>query len=71
MVKFFEVTVEIEIAQLKNGKSKTKKEVYLVDAQSVTEAEARVIADFEKDGFTLDYKVSGVKQSRIVSVIKS
>lgn len=71
MNDFFEVTVEIEVAQLKNGKVKTKKEVYLVDAQSVTEAEARVITDFERDGNTLDYKVSGVKKSKIISVIGS
>ena len=71
MNNFFEVTVEIEVGQLKNGKVKTKKEVYLVDAQSVTEAEARVIRDFEKDGNTLDYKVSGAKKSKIISVIKS
>jgi len=71
MNNFFEVAVEIEVGQLKNGKVKTKKEVYLVDAQSVTEAEARVIRDFEKDGNTLDYKVSGAKKSKIISVIKS
>ena len=42
MSKFFEVTVEVVVATLKNGKDKKNKETYLVDAMSVTEAEARV-----------------------------
>ena len=43
MSKFFEVTVEVVVATLKNGKDKKAKEIYLVDAQSVTEAEARTV----------------------------
>ena len=70
MAKFFEVTVEVEVSIMKNGNPKLKKEVYLVDAQSVTEAEARVIHDFEKSGVTIDYKVSGAKESRIIRVIE-
>ena len=33
MAKYFEVTVEVEVATLKNGNPKLKKEIYLVDAQ--------------------------------------
>ena len=47
MAKFFEVTVEVVVATLKNGKDKKAKEIYLVDSQSVTEAESRVVKDFE------------------------
>ena len=36
MNKFFEVTVSIVVATLKNGKDKKNKEIYLVDALSVT-----------------------------------
>ena len=36
MAKFFEVTVEVVVATLKNGKDKKAKEIYLVDAQSVS-----------------------------------
>ena len=32
-MKYFEVTVEVEVATLKNGNPKLKKEIYLVDAQ--------------------------------------
>jgi hypothetical protein len=70
MNKYFEVTVEIVVATLKNGKDKKQKEIYLVDAQSVTEAESRVVSDFEQSGVQLDYKVSGAKESRVIRVIE-
>ena len=69
-MKYFEVTVEVEVATLKNGNQKQKKEIYLVDAQSVTEAEARVVSDFTDAGVNIDYKVSGAKESRIIRVIE-
>jgi hypothetical protein len=70
MGKYFEVTVELVIAIQKNGKEKKQKEVYLVDAMSVTEAEKRVIEDFEKSGVQLDYKVASAKESRVLRVIE-
>jgi hypothetical protein len=70
MTKYFEVTVSLVVAVLKNGKEKTQKEVYLVDAQSVTEAEGRVLKDFQAAGVTLDYKVVGVRESKIIRVIE-
>ena len=70
MSKYFEVTVEVEVATLKNGNPKLKKEIYLVDAQSVTEAEARTVKDFEESGVQISYKVSGAKESRVISVIE-
>ena len=70
MSKFFEVTVEVVVATLKNGKDKKVKEIYLVDSQSVTEAESRVVKDFEDAGVQIDYKVVGAKESRILRVIE-
>ena len=70
MNKFLEVTVSIVVATLKNGKDKKNKEIYLVDALSVTEAEAKVVKDFEASGIQLDYKVIGAKESRIIRVIE-
>ena len=67
MSKFFEVTVEVVVATLKNEKAK---EIYLVDSQSVTEAESRVVKDFEDAGVQIDYKVVGAKESRILRVIE-
>ena len=43
-------------------KTRKAKEIYLVDAQSVTEAEARTVKDFEDSGVQVDYKVSGAKR---------
>ena len=70
MSKFHEVMVEVVVAQLKNGKDKKNKEIYLVDAQSVTEAESRVVKDFEDSGIQLDYKVVSAKESRVLRVIE-
>ena len=70
MSKFFEVTVEVVVATLKNGKDKKAKEIYLVDAQSVTEAESRVVKDFEDAGVQIDYKASIAKESRVLRVIE-
>jgi hypothetical protein len=70
MNKYFEVTVEIVTAMQKNGKEKKVKEIYLVDAQSVTEAEARVVKDFTDAGVQIDYKVSIAKESRVIRVIE-
>ena len=70
MAKFFEVTVEVVVATLKNGKDKKSKEIYLEDSQSVTEADSRVVKDFEDSGVQIDYKVVGAKESRILRVIE-
>ncbi len=68
MANFFEVTVAIK-TEGEKGKIKTIREVYLVDAMTLTEAEARVIKDFVKSGFSQDYNVVSAKESKIVSVI--
>lgn len=70
MTKYFEIVVELIIAIQKNGKDKKQKEVYLVDAMSVTEAEKRVIEDFENSGVQLDYKVVSAKESKVIRVIE-
>ena len=70
MSKYFEVVVEMVVSTQKNGKDKKAKEIYLVDAMSVTEAESRVVKDFEESGVQIDYKVSGAKESRVLRVIE-
>lgn len=70
MGKYFEVIVEVVVSTQKNGKDKKAKEIYLVDAMSVTEAESRVVQDFEESGVQIDYKVSGAKESRVIRVIE-
>ena len=72
-MSYFEVQVAIRYeTQGAKGATriKTVKENYLVDAESVTEAEARVVEDFTKAGFSQDYEVVGVKASKIQKFIK-
>ena len=51
----------------KGQKEKKVTETYLIDAMSVTEAEAKVVKDFE--GYSFDFEVKGVTQSKIVKII--
>jgi len=51
----------------KGQKEKKVTESYLIDAMSVTEAEAKVVKDFE--GYSFDFEVKGVNQSKIVKII--
>jgi hypothetical protein len=72
MSKYFEVLVELKIeSENSKGDSKIKKvkETYLVDAMSVTEAEARVVESFTNSGFSQDYSVLQAKGSKIIDVI--
>jgi hypothetical protein len=52
----------------KGQKEKKVTETYLVEAMSVTEAEAKVIKTF--DGYSIDFEVTGVNESRIVKIIE-
>lgn len=70
MSKYFEVTVGLVVSTLKNGKDKIQKESYLVDALSVTEAEAKVVSDFEKAGVQIEYKVISARESKVIRVIE-
>jgi hypothetical protein len=73
MAKYFEVQVTVH-HEVDGGKGGTKikkvKENYLVDAMSVTEAEARVVKEFESAGISVDYEVSSAKESKIIQVIE-
>lgn len=69
--KYFEVTVEIVVGTSKSGKEKKQREIYLVDAMTVTEAEAKVVGDFEAASIQLDYKITQAKESRIERVLET
>lgn len=69
---YFEVTVNIKLESEGKGGGvsiKNIKELYLVDAMSVTEAEARVVKLF-KD-FSQDYEVVSIRKSKIVEVVSA
>jgi predicted RNA-binding protein Jag len=63
---FHSVSVKVKFEDDK-GKLKTKTEKYLVDAMSVTEAEARVTSYMK--GTQVEFEISSASQSRIVDVI--
>jgi len=65
-------TAKVQLTQLidtsKGTKEKSATEMYLVEALSVTEAEAKVINDFK--GVTMDFEVKAVNSSKIVKIIE-
>ena len=67
MAKYYAVVVSIEVEDAK-GKIKKQKEQYLVDALSVTEAEAKLVNKFTKDAVKLEYEVVKVSETKIVEV---
>jgi hypothetical protein len=52
----------------KGVKEKRNTETYLVEALSVTEAEAKVIEDFK--GVTFDFEVKSVTASKILKILE-
>jgi hypothetical protein len=70
--KFHEVLVELRM-ESENSKGEVKikkvKELYLVDAMTVTEAEAKIVKSFTDSGFSQEYRVVSVKGSKIIDVI--
>lgn len=56
-----------EIDTPKGVKEKKVTEMYLVEALSVTEAEAKVVKDFQ--GYNFDFEVKAVTASKIVKIL--
>lgn len=67
--KYTEVKVTFSIEDEK-GKVKKTNVKYLVDAQSPTEAEARITQKLIDDGET-DFEVKDTKESKIFEVVES
>jgi hypothetical protein len=63
---FYEVQVEVE-NESNTGRIKKIKEYYLVQAVSVTDAEAKMYKEFESE--SNDWEVKMVKESKILKVI--
>ena len=67
-MSYFQATVEILDFNDK-GKQIRNKELYLVDAVSVTEAEVKVTKMFENEGAKVDFQVKSVRETKILQVI--
>ena len=63
---FYEVQVEVE-NESNTGRIKKIKEYYLVQAVSVTDAEAKMYKEFESEAN--DWEVKMVRESKILKVI--
>ena len=67
MAKYYSVLVAVEVEDAK-GKVKKNKENYLVDAMSVTEAEAKLVNKFVEEAVKLEYEVVKVSETNIIEV---
>ncbi len=61
-------TAKVQLEDDSSGKVKKVTEMYLVEAMSVTEAEAKVVKDFGTTAF--DYEVKAVSASKIIKIIE-
>jgi hypothetical protein len=61
------VQLTTEIDTPKGTKEKKATEIYLVEAMSVTEAEAKVVKDFQ--GYQFDFEVKAVTASKIIKIL--
>jgi hypothetical protein len=67
MTKYFQTVVTF-ITESDNGKTKKQSLIYLVDSESVTEAEARTIKFLSDRGET-NFEVKAAAESKISEVI--
>ena len=59
-------TVKIQ-DENERGRITSTNEVYCVEAESVTEAEAKVVKEFQGAG--VEYQVKAVKESKIIKIL--
>ena len=64
---YFIATVKVQ-DQNERGRISSNNEVYCVDAETVTEAEAKVVKEFENQG--VEYHVKSVKESKILKILE-
>ena len=65
MANYFEVKITFD-KTLENGKEKKVTELYLVDAVSFTEAEAKITAEF---GTLPNFKVKSIRQYKVAEIV--
>ena len=67
-MKFYQVKVAFRYEDEKTGKVKTQNVIYLVDSESVTEAEARMVQYLTEQG-EQEFEVTAAVASNIASVV--
>ena len=64
---YFIATVKVQ-DQNERGRITSNNEVYCVETETVTEAEAKVVKEFE--GYNMDFHVKSVKESKIIKILE-
>ena len=64
---YFIATVKVQ-DENERGRITNTNEVYCVEAETVTEAEAKVVKEFE--GQNIEYQVKSVKESKILKILE-
>jgi len=64
---YFIATVKVQ-DQNERGRVTSNNEVYCVEAETVTEAEAKVVKEFSTQG--VEYHVKSVKESKILKILE-
>ena len=64
---YFIATVKVK-DENERGRITSNNEVYCVEAETVTEAEAKVVKEFENQ--SVEYHVKSVKESKILKILE-
>ena len=64
---YFIATVKVQ-DQNERGRITSNNEVYCAETETVTEAEAKVVKEFE--GYQMEYHVKSVKESKIIKILE-
>jgi hypothetical protein len=68
-MSYFSVLVELEGEPKRNGAPTKIREMYLVNALSVTEAEALTVKKLRDEGTIQDFQVTKVSETKYLAVI--
>ena len=64
---YFIATVKVQ-DQNERGRLTSNNEIYCVESETCTEAEAKVVKEFE--GYQMEYHVKSVKESKIIKILE-
>jgi len=67
IMAYYIATVKVQ-DENERGRITNTNETYCVEAETVTEAEAKGVKEFE--GYQLDYHVKSVKESKIIKILE-
>ena len=66
-MSYYIATVKVQ-DENERGRVSNTNEMYCVEAESVTDAEAKVVKEFT--GYQMDYHVKSVKESKIIKILE-